>query len=71
MSTFNILDHIPDVPAVSTSGEGHVSESALYNEQVGICPKCGMQMTTSVIANNDSVFYCPKDRVALPLPNSN
>lgn len=47
-----------------------VSESALFNEVVGTCPKCETQMSTSTIANNDQVFFCTKCRVALPRPNS-
>jgi len=45
------------------------SLSALINSDIGVCPKCKTQMGHATIANGDTVFYCLKDRVALPLPN--
>ncbi len=54
----------------STTGEEHeVSLSSLHNSDIGCCPKCKSTMGTAVIANQDTVFYCPKCRVALPRPN--
>lgn len=49
--------------------EAMVSQSAFFNEVVGVCPKCQGKMTTSTIANNDTVFFCTKDRVVLPCPD--
>jgi hypothetical protein len=46
------------------------SESSIFNTQVGICPKCGQQMTKAQIANGDTVFFCETDRVSSPLPNT-
>ncbi len=72
MKIFNPLDFIKDPEPViesTSSDEQMESTSSLVNDQVGICPKCGSPMSTSIIANNDTVFFCPKDRVALPMPN--
>lgn len=76
---FNPLNHIEVEPGqVSEStdtnspldvGQQLESTSAIYNETVGVCPKCGNEMTTSKIANDDVVFFCQKDRVALPRPD--
>ncbi len=54
---------------VEVAAGPQISTSAFYNQQVGICPKCGTGMTTSKIQNGDTVFFCTKDRVALPRPD--
>lgn len=55
---------------VATSGDAQVATAAIYNEIVGECPKCHTKMTTAVIANSDSVYFCAKCRVATPLQDS-
>lgn len=59
---FNPLDNLE-----STSSQQ--SLSSLTNTEVGRCPKCKDQMTTASIANADTVFYCPRCRVAAPRPD--
>jgi hypothetical protein len=70
---FNPLHSIPDIaiPKISESESKSnlQSTSSLYNETVGVCPKCGNKMKVTKAEGND-VFFCPKDRVVLPLPDS-
>jgi hypothetical protein len=68
---FNPLDHV-EIPVLETSvskSQPLKSTSSLYNEKVGICPKCGVSMSKSTV-DGEEVFYCSKDRVVLPLPDS-
>ena len=70
---FNVLDHIPTITAGSgsaVSSDSPIATAAFYNNDVGICPKCKSPMGTATIANDDTVFFCTKDRVALPTPNA-
>lgn len=59
----------PFTALASSPEDRDASLSALINSDIGVCPKCKNPMGRATIANNDTVFYCPKDRVALPLPN--
>jgi hypothetical protein len=83
---FNPLNHIqvnaPSVKSVTSSDleikpfgkeeidTAMISQSAFFNDIIGVCPKCQNPMATSIIANNDTVFFCTKDRVVLPRPDS-
>lgn len=65
-----LLDTLPvRQPHVATAADGTPMEAtaAIYNEKVGECPKCKKAMTTGIIANGDTVFFCPHDRVSTPL----
>ena len=54
----------------STSSEQQEeSTSSMYNEEVGKCPKCKEVMETALVEGN-TVFYCVKHRIALPIPNA-
>lgn len=55
--------------AIASGGTHQAATASLYNEEVGICPKCNTPMTRAVIANNETVFYCEADRVSTPLPD--
>ena len=55
--------------AIASSGERAEVTASLFNEEVGVCPKCNQPMIRAVIANNDTVFYCEADRVSTPLPD--
>lgn len=60
-------------PLMATAGdapeEKQSATASVSNVNVGVCPKCGQNMTRAVIANNDTVFYCEADRVSTPLPD--
>lgn len=56
--------------ANASGSELDTSLSAMSNSDVGVCPKCKSPMGSALIANKDSVYYCLKDRVALPMPNN-
>jgi formamidopyrimidine-DNA glycosylase len=45
------------------------STSSLHNTEIAVCPKCKKPMIRAVIANDDEVFYCEKDRVVHPFPD--
>lgn len=75
MTIFNPLNALLDQQSSeSAAGEEkqsrEVSQSAVYNERAGICPKCQQQMGTAKIANQDSVYFCEKCRVSNPIPDS-
>lgn len=55
--------------SLSSTDSRDTSLSSLINSDIGICPKCRQPMGRAVIADSAQVFYCAKDRVALPLPN--
>lgn len=59
-------------PLVAIASGDHAgretSLSSLMNSDIGVCPKCKKPMGKATIANDDTVFYCPADRVALPTP---
>jgi hypothetical protein len=63
---FNPLEALSSTADVEAR---HTATASLYNEEVGVCPKCKTTMTRAVIANNDTVFYCQADRVSVPLPD--
>lgn len=69
---FNPLDHLKPaaLPQEVTASDNQESTSAFYNEVVGTCPKCQQPMITSTIANGDTMFFCTRDRVVLPRPDS-
>lgn len=56
--------------SVGSDSRGIVSTSAIFNEKIGVCPKCKNNMITGVIANNDTVYFCPGCRVSEPLADS-
>lgn len=57
-------------PLEATASSGaQTATASMYNEEVGVCPKCNASMTRAVIANNETVFYCEADRVSTPLPD--
>ncbi len=61
--SFDPLEALASTPAFK-------SQSALYNEKVGVCPKCGQPMSKAFIAHPaDEVFYCDGCRVSSPLPD--
>lgn len=53
----------------SVTSKTQVSTSALYNAEVGVCPKCKQNMGTATIEEGVEVFYCDTCRVSSPLPN--
>ena len=55
--------------AIASGGVRQAATASLYNEDVGVCPKCNTPMIRAVIANNETVFYCEADRVSTPLPD--
>ena len=75
-SIFNPLFSQKETPkanvatASGASGKGHMSTSAIFNEKIGVCPKCQGNMITGTIANNDTVYFCPGCRVSEPLADS-
>lgn len=60
---FNALSGVVEASA-------QVSESAVFNTDVGICPKCKNSMNTAVLANNDSVYFCSGCKVSSPLKDA-
>lgn len=67
-----IFNPLKQAPAAANTGPAATmkSESAIYNERVGVCPKCNKPMGQAVIENGDTVFYCEADRVSAPMPNA-
>lgn len=67
---FSAIADGPKVATASGDSKGMMSTSAIFNEQVGVCPKCKNNMMTGVIANNDTVYFCMACRVSEPLADS-
>ncbi len=61
---------VQQATASAKPGE-QAATAAIYNMDLGTCPKCHTKMTTGVIANSDSVFFCEQCRVATPFEDSN
>lgn len=68
---FSQRETVPVATAAAASdSKGIMSTSAIFNEQVGVCPKCKNSMMTGAIANSDTVYFCPTCRVSEPLADS-
>lgn len=50
-------------------GEAQVSTSSLFNETVGVCPKCAASMQLASTAT-EQVYFCPTCSVSEPLQTS-
>lgn len=62
---FNPLDHLES----DSSEEQLESNSSLYLENPGYCPKCGKAFGAATAAGLP-VYYCATCRVTEPLPNN-
>lgn len=51
-------------------GKPMTATAAIYNQTQGQCPKCKQSMTTATIANSDSVYFCERCCVTMPLSDS-
>lgn len=70
MVIFNPLESLSESGAFDADANDLQSTSAIYNEDVGICPKCKRQMEDAVLPiNEDTVFFCPHCRVTTPKPD--
>lgn len=66
---FNPFKTESDVAVASAAAgtESHVATaSALTNNVVDCCPKCGVNMGSARLADDTSVFYCVPCRVSHP-----
>ena len=68
---YNPLTDVNDTQVAVANADQPAMEAtaAIYNEQVGQCPKCKTGMTNGVIGNGDTVFFCPSCRVSTPPQN--
>lgn len=69
---FNPLDNLNtgSVPQQSTASAKPgelMATAAIYNETVGVCPKCKGRMTSGLLPNSDSVYFCTVCRVSTPM----
>lgn len=76
--TFNPLFDVPSPVQKAESaadrdmvdGKPMTATAALYNQTQGQCPKCKQKMTTAVLANTDSVYFCERCCVTMPLSDA-
>lgn len=62
---------LPSMAVTASDGQQDVQVSlSLTNTKIGVCPKCTKPMTQAIASNDDTVFYCLADRVAMPMPNN-
>jgi len=67
---FNPLQAEPEQVVVANADQPAMeATAAIYNENVGECPKCKTSMATGTIGNGDTVFFCTTCRVSTPQKN--